>query len=165
MDLGIEAAEVLKGVPDIARGRVVAVAETGGENEDFAGGHGISEPPQGLLGAILRTVKGVEVSEDALSFDVIRDVVLGEGHYLGHAQTFSRMKTDFLYPEIADRSSINEWHEAGCPDIREAARDTVRKVLSGHYPTYIPDHIDAQLRNHFNIVLPRARMRPGNGVW
>lgn len=118
-----------------------------------------------LMSSILRTVKGIEVSEDALSFEVIRDVVLGEGHYLGHAQTFSRMKTDFLYPEIADRSSINEWHEAGCPDIREAARDTVRKVLSGHYPTYIPDHIDAQLRNHFNIVLPRARMRPGNGVW
>ena len=40
-----------------------------------------------LLGAILRTVKGIEVNEDTLNFDVIRDTVLGPGHYLGHAQT------------------------------------------------------------------------------
>lgn len=118
-----------------------------------------------LLGAILRTVKGVEVSEDTLSFDVIRDVVMGEGHYLGHPQTFARMKTDYLYPNIADRRSISEWEEAGARDAREVARDTVRKVLGEHYPSHIPEHVDAQLRDHFNIILPKARMRAGNGVW
>jgi len=118
-----------------------------------------------LLGAILRTVKGVEVSEDALSFDVIRDVVMGEGHYLGHPQTFARMKTDYLYPEIADRRSISEWEDAGARDARDVARETVRKVLAEHYPSHIPEHVDAQLRDHFNIILPKVRMREGNGVW
>ncbi|MBZ0127847.1 MAG: trimethylamine methyltransferase family protein [Rhodobacteraceae bacterium] len=118
-----------------------------------------------LLGAILRTVKGVEVSEDALSFDVIRDVVTGAGHYLGHPQTFARMKTDYLYPDIADRRSISEWERAGGRDARENARDKVRKVLADHYPDHIPGHVDAQLRDRFNIILPKARMRPGNGVW
>ena len=118
-----------------------------------------------LLGAILRTVRGVEVSEDALSFDVIRDVVMGPGHYLGHPQTFSRMKTDYLYPDIADRRSISEWEDAGARDIRDVARDRVRKVLAEHYPEHIPDHVDAQLRAQYNILLPRARMRAGNGVW
>lgn len=118
-----------------------------------------------LLGAILRTVKGVEVSEDTLNFDVIRDVVMGEGHYLGHPQTFRRMKTDYLYPEIADRRSINEWEKAGARDARDMARDTVRKVLAEHYPSHIPDQIDAQLRDNYNIILPKARMRAGNGVW
>lgn len=118
-----------------------------------------------LLGAILRTVKGVEVSEDTLSFEVIRDVVMGEGHYLGHPQTFARMKTDYLYPDIADRRSISEWEEAGGRDARDVARDTVRNVLAEHYPSHIPEHVDAQLRDHFNIILPKARMRAGNGVW
>ncbi len=118
-----------------------------------------------LLGAILRTVKGVEVSEDALSFDVIRDVVMGPGHYLGHPQTFSRMKKDYLYPNIADRRSIGEWEGAGARDIRDVARDTVRKVLAEHYPDHIPDHIDARLRAHYNIILPKFRMCADNGVW
>ena len=56
-----------------------------------------------LLGAILRTVKGIEVNADTVNFDVIRDTVTGVGHYLGHAQTFARMKTDYVYPEIAER--------------------------------------------------------------
>lgn len=118
-----------------------------------------------LIGAILRTVRGVEVTEDTLSFDVIRDVVLGEGHYLGHAQTYSRMKTDYLYPEIADRRSISEWEDAGARDAREVARDKVRRVLAEHYPDHIPEQIDQQLRQNFNIVLPRDRMIAGNGTW
>lgn len=44
---------------------------------------------------------------------------------------------------------------------RRVHTGTVRKVLAEHYPS----HIDAQLRDHFNIILPKARMRAGNGVW
>jgi trimethylamine--corrinoid protein Co-methyltransferase len=119
-----------------------------------------------MLGAILRTVKGIEVSEDTLNYDVIRDVVLGEGHYLGHAQTLARMKTDYLYPEIADRRSINEWQQSGSDDdLREAARDRVRKILSQHYPEHITPETDAWIRDNYNIILPATRMRAGNGVW
>lgn len=90
---------------------------------------------------------------------------MGEGHYLGHPQTFARMKTDYLYPDIADRRSISEWEDAGARDAREVARDMVRKVLSEHYPNHIPEHVDAQLRDNFDLILPKARMRAGNGVW
>ena len=119
-----------------------------------------------MLGAILRTVKGVEVSEDTLNYEVIRDVVLGEGHYLGHAQTLARMKTDYLYPEFADRRSINDWQEAGSSDgLREAARERVRKILSEHYPEHITTETDSWIRDNYNILLPANRMRAGNGVW
>ncbi len=117
-----------------------------------------------MLGAILRTVGGIEVSEDTLNYEVIRDVVLGEGHYLGHAQTLARMKTEYLYPEIADRRSLNEWEQGG-GDLRDAARDRVRKILSEHYPSHIAADVDAWIRKNYNIVLPAERMRPGNGVW
>ena len=118
-----------------------------------------------LLGAMLRTVKGIEVSEDALSFEVIRDVVMGVGHYLGHPQTFARMKTDYLYPSIADRRSISAWEDAGARDAREVARERVRTLLADHYPRHISDDVDARLRDSYNIILPRARMCPGNGAW
>ncbi len=118
-----------------------------------------------MLGAILRTVGGIEVTEDTLNYDVIHDVVLGEGHYLGHAQTLARMKTDYLYPEIADRSSINEWELAGCSGMRDAARERVRQILSEHYPDHISAGVDAWIREKYNIILPAERMRAGNGVW
>lgn len=118
-----------------------------------------------LLGAILRTVKGIEVSEDSLSFDVIRDVVLGQGHYLGHPQTFARMKSDYLYPEIADRRSISAWETSGSRDARDVARNRVREILKEHYPAHISSDTDARIRAAYDILLPRARMQPGNGVW
>ncbi|GAW35572.1 trimethylamine methyltransferase [Roseovarius sp. A-2] len=118
-----------------------------------------------LIGAILRTVKGIEVSEDTLNFDTISDVVLGEGHYLGHPQTFARMKSDFLYPGIADRRSISAWEEAGARDARAVARDKVQAILAEHFPRHIPEQLDRQLRDNFNIILPRARMSAGNGTW
>jgi trimethylamine--corrinoid protein Co-methyltransferase len=118
-----------------------------------------------LLGAILRTIKGIDVSEDALSFEVIRDTVMGAGHYLGHTQTFARMRSDYVYPEIADRRSIGEWEKAGSRDARELARDRTRTILAEHYPRHVSEATDAAIRSHYNIILPAERMRAGNGVW
>ncbi|MCP4333961.1 MAG: methyltransferase, partial [Gammaproteobacteria bacterium] len=85
---------------------------------------------------------------------------------LGHAQTLARMKTDYLYPELADRRSINEWEQSGSgDDLRDAVRDRVRAILSEHYPGHITADVDAWIRKNYNIVLPSERMRPGNGAW
>ena len=75
------------------------------------------------------------------------------------------MKTDYVYPEIACRRSVNEWQQAGTQDTRQPARELVRKILSEHYPVHIAEDIDAGIRAHYNIILPRERMRSGNGVW
>ena len=45
------------------------------------------------LGAVQRTVRGIEVSDETLSYEIIRDVVIGDGHFLGQAQTIERMET------------------------------------------------------------------------
>ena len=96
---------------------------------------------------------------------MIRDTILGPGHFLGHAQTLARMKSDYVYPEIACRRSANVWQQAGSQDTRKPARERVRKILSEHYPVHITEDTDARIRTHCNIILPRERMRAGNGVW
>ena len=118
-----------------------------------------------LLGAIHRTVRGIEVNDDTLSYEVIRDVVTGPGHYLGHDQTIARMKTDYLYPEIADRQSATEWEKEGALDARGRARQIVKDILSTHYPRHIPADVDAYIRANYNILLPADRMRPENDDW
>ncbi len=113
-----------------------------------------------LLGSVLRTVKGIEVNDESLSFDVIKDVVHGEGHYLRHEQTFKLMRSEFEYPDIADRSTSAEWEAGGSLDARQLAARRAEEILSSHYPEYIDPIIDKKIRENFEILLPSERMKP-----
>ena len=44
-----------------------------------------------MLGMVLRTVRGIEVTDETLSLDAIKEVALDPGHYLGHPQTLALM--------------------------------------------------------------------------
>jgi trimethylamine--corrinoid protein Co-methyltransferase len=118
-----------------------------------------------MLGAALRVVKGVEVNDDTLSFDVIRDAVLGPGHFLGSEQTLRLMRSEYLYPRIGDRRSAGEWEEKGSEGIYAQAHRRVGQLLSSHYPDYIDPATDARLRAAFPIRLRPEDKRPGNGRW
>ncbi len=117
------------------------------------------------LGAVQRTVRGIEVSDETLSYEVIRDVVHGDGHFLGAKQTIDRMESDYFYPELGDRNSPDEWQEQGATDIWQRARKRTRQTLRTHFPSHINKTLDDQIRANFNILLSREAMRPGNGRW
>jgi trimethylamine---corrinoid protein Co-methyltransferase len=119
-----------------------------------------------MLGAILRTVRGIEVTDASLSIDAIREVCIGgPGHFLGHEQTLQLMQTEYLYPEVADRSSPKEWAERGAKDVLDRARARTRALLAEHYPVRIDPAIDREIRRRFPIRLPEALMRAGNSRW
>ena len=59
-----------------------------------------------MLGHCQRCVRGIEVTDEALSIDTIAEVCLnGPGHYLGNDQTLRLMQTEYFYPAIGDRFS------------------------------------------------------------
>jgi len=118
-----------------------------------------------LLGAVLRTVRGIEVNEETLSYKVMEEVVHGEGHYLRTEQTLGLMRTGYEYPALADRSTPGEWEASGSRDIRQQAGDRVTSILSSHYPEYIDPAIDAKIRERFPILLNAKDMCAGNGRW
>jgi trimethylamine--corrinoid protein Co-methyltransferase len=116
-----------------------------------------------IIGMTQRTIKGIEVNEERLSFETIKDVCLnGPGHFLGSAQTLQLMQTEYLYPAIGDRKSPNEWTEQGSTDIVERAARKVRELLAAHYPAHIPEAIDAAIRARFPVKLPREGMVPAS---
>lgn len=118
-----------------------------------------------MLGAVQRTVRGIEVNDDTLSYDVIKETVFGEGHYLGSAQTIERMETDYFYPAVGDRQPPATWEEYGRLDVRDRAKEQVKQTLRTHYPTHIDPKIDDQIRQRFNILIPKKAMKAGNGRW
>ena len=110
-----------------------------------------------LLGQSMRCVRGIEVTEDNVSLDVIRSVCLdGPGHYLGHQQTLELMQTEYIYPAIADRTSPKEWEENNRPDLLESAIRRKREILSQASPARLSPDLDARIRRDFRIHLPLA---------
>ena len=114
-----------------------------------------------MLGSIMRTVRGIEVTDESLSLEAIREVcVEGPGHFLGHAQTLDLMQKDYVYPEVGDRTSPKEWVEQGSTDVVQRARARTADILARHFPGHIDAELDARLREAFPIRLPRENMTP-----
>lgn len=111
-----------------------------------------------MLGHILRTVRGVEATPENLAADVIAAVCRGAGHYLGEMNTYSRMKTDYFYPDLGDRRTPAEWQEDGARPVAELAKDKARELLANHYPMHIADAVDRKFRAQFDIRLSREQI-------
>ncbi|MCZ6723549.1 MAG: trimethylamine methyltransferase family protein [Gammaproteobacteria bacterium] len=109
-----------------------------------------------ILGAALRITRGIEVTEETLSFEVLKDVCLGnKGHYLGAGQTLEVMQTEYIYPEFGDRLSPNEWAEQNKPVLLDKAIARKNEILGSYHPAHISDEVDRAIREQFSIFLPR----------
>jgi trimethylamine--corrinoid protein Co-methyltransferase len=108
-----------------------------------------------MCGAILRTVRGIELNGESIDLDRIEAVATGAGHYLGEAQTLELMKTEYTYPVLGNRQSISDWRDAGSRTIWDAARDRTAELLSTP-PTHLPPDREAAIRAAFDIRLPEG---------
>ena len=119
-----------------------------------------------MIGSVQRKVRGIEVTDETLAVEAIRDVCTnGPGHFLGHSQTLELMQSEYIYPEIGDRTSPKEWIEQGSVDVLTRARKQVSEILTSHYPSHIDPALDERIRASFDVKLPREQMLPGNGRW
>ncbi len=112
-----------------------------------------------MLGVIMKSLAGIEVNDETLALQAINEVAHGEGHFLGRTETLERMQSDFVYPEIGDRRTINEWAADGSREIRSVAVDRTRQILQRHYPGHLTEELDRSLREKFDIRLPQSDMR------
>ena len=88
-----------------------------------------------------------------------------DGHFLRQDQTLKLMRTEYEYPELADRSTPGDWQDEGSPDIRQRAGQRVRSILSSHYPQYIDPGVDKLIRERYPIRLPGEFMQAGSDRW
>ena len=108
-----------------------------------------------IIGQALRCVRGIEVNDETLALDQMREVCMGgPGHYLGTAQTLGRMQSDHLYPSFGDRTSPKEWDENGKPDLIEKATARKEEILAQRSAARFDPALDRAIRDKFNIHLP-----------
>jgi trimethylamine--corrinoid protein Co-methyltransferase len=115
-----------------------------------------------MLGTVLRVLRGIEVTDETLSVEVIEDTVAGPGHFLGTDQTLALMETEYIYPELGDRLQPSLWEELGSQDVQKRAHARVREILSIHYPRYIDPVVDKEIRERFDIRIPVESMKPSD---
>ena len=97
-----------------------------------------------IVGMISRIVRGVDVNEDTLAVDVIKNVGPG-GHYMSQKHTLEHLKEQYL-PALFDRESEVTWVKAGKRDIRDIARVKCKEFLREHSPQPLPGDVQARLK-------------------
>lgn len=106
-----------------------------------------------MCGAILRSVRGVEMFDGAIDLDMIEKVVTGEGHYLGTAQTLDLMTREYVYPGLGDRQSVTDWQESGSRDVWDRAVSRVAEIEAQPPSAHLPGDIEQAIRANFPIHL------------
>ena len=108
-----------------------------------------------LIGHAQRCVRGIEVNEETLALEQIREVCIGgPGHYLGTSQTLARMVSDYQYPKIGNRMSPKQWEESGKPDLLKDTTARKEEILSERSAARFDPVTDAAIRAAFKIHLP-----------
>ncbi|MBT8474304.1 MAG: trimethylamine methyltransferase family protein [Alphaproteobacteria bacterium] len=106
-----------------------------------------------IIGQVLRCVRGIDVTDESLSIDVMKQVCMsGPGHYLGSDQTLHLMQREYVYPVTGNRMSPKEWEEANRPSLVPNARVRKEAILAASGSTLSPD-VDAAIRAKFRILL------------
>ena len=106
-----------------------------------------------MLSHVYRMIRGIEVSEETLGFETMKNVITGEGHFIGEAQTMEAMERDYFYPKFGDRVEPTSWAEQGAEDIWRKANKEARSVLANYHPDYISRETDKKIKSRFNILL------------
>ncbi len=104
-----------------------------------------------IVGMAMRVLRGIEVTEASTAVDAIHRVGPG-GHYLMDAHTVQFMRSEFLYPPLADRQNRAAWDATGKRGTRARAIARVESLLQKHQPPGLPAEVDVAIRARFKIL-------------
>lgn len=110
-----------------------------------------------MISSIRRSMRGIEVTEDTISTEIIDETARGIGHFLGNDQTLKLMESEYVYPVLGDRLSPDAWAENGSSDIWERAAMRVKEVLAAPHPSHISPEADIAVRERFPILLASSK--------
>ncbi|SMC98272.1 trimethylamine---corrinoid protein Co-methyltransferase [Desulfocicer vacuolatum DSM 3385] len=98
-----------------------------------------------VAGMIKRTVNGIEVNDETLSLDTIKEVGPFKD-YLAHKSTFQNMRLTSS-PKLMNRQMRPKWEAAGSKDAYERANDEVRHILETYEPPQLSDEVLKKVRD------------------
>jgi trimethylamine--corrinoid protein Co-methyltransferase len=98
-----------------------------------------------LLGMYHKYVQGLDLSEEGLALDSIREVEAG-GHHLGTAHTMRHFRTAFYRASLFDYNSFEQWAEEGSQDVVKIANAEWKRQLKSYQAPPLDTKIDEALQ-------------------
>ncbi|MDD3993152.1 MAG: trimethylamine methyltransferase family protein, partial [Desulfobacteraceae bacterium] len=76
------------------------------------------------------------------------------GNFMMSPHTMKYMRSEYFQTNgVSDQKSREKWEKDGALDARERARRLARKILAQPPAEYIPEAVDQQIREQFEILL------------
>jgi trimethylamine--corrinoid protein Co-methyltransferase len=107
-----------------------------------------------LCGAALRLARGIEVSDDTLALDLIRQVGFS-GNYLNQSHTARLFRQEHYLPGLLPREGYRAWEKAGSRSALDFAQDRVREILAHHQPRQLDPALEQELDGYRQMVAGR----------
>jgi len=99
-----------------------------------------------IIGMVMRAVEGIEVNEETLAFDVLKEVGPG-GHFISNRHTRRHMRSEQYIPQLSDRENRDQWEMSNGKDARARAAEKAREVLDGPAESVLSQGIREKIKN------------------
>ena len=93
-----------------------------------------------LIGYCRRYMRGIEVDEERLGFETIKEVGPG-GSFFETNLTLDYYKDDLWVPELFDRQTYSRWVVDGSKDMTQRAQERMEHILDNHRCEPLPDAV------------------------
>jgi trimethylamine--corrinoid protein Co-methyltransferase len=105
-----------------------------------------------LCGMLKHFFNGMEVSEETLAVDVIKNVG-HDGHYLGESHTIERCRSEFWLPELGDRSGLEAWWGGEQEDTTARCTQRWGHLLDEYMEPMLDQSVQKQLEDYLKKEL------------
>jgi len=105
-----------------------------------------------MLSRVFRIAEGIDVSDEAMSLDIIKDVG-NHGSYITHENTFDHFKKLWT-PTVSDWDPYHVWAGKGSPDILVKANKMWKERLANAPETMIDKELDKTLKDYIKSIRP-----------
>ncbi len=103
-----------------------------------------------IFSRVLRISEGLDISDKALSIDVIQDVG-HRGMYLDHPDTFEQCRNVWL-PDVSNWGSYDDWKKGISEDVVVKANRIFKERLQNAPDTLIDADVDLELKAYIKSV-------------
>lgn len=104
-----------------------------------------------ILGMVMRAVGGIDVNDETLAFDVIKQIGPG-GHFVAAKHTRNYMRREHYDPTLSNREFREKWHKLGSKDAFLRAKEISNEMLNRPVR-----RLPSQLRNRILEKFPEVR--------
>jgi len=103
-----------------------------------------------IIGSYL---EGFEINDNTLAIDLIKGIGHSPGSFLGSSHTRKNWTSEYVVPEVFDRTSYQDWEKTGRKTVLDKAQEKYEKIMASEKMVIL----DSDKEKEINKTLDEAR--------